>query len=390
MSLLRSCPVCQSTDWEPVGADLSGPGVTSDWRPAPAGVQNVLCRRCGLVANAAGPRGHTTEFYREAYDLLGEQPGSEPLLFRNDEAVGINDPRFEFLMQAGPFQRRGRILEIGAGKGLFLRRWIAHFPEWNACAVEPSQSALKHLRTMVPRAQVFDGPFESSPFWRGPFDLVVALDVLEHVVNPRTFLAEVRKSLGPNGLLFLEVPNFLTNPSDLLCADHLTRFEPETLTSLLRVSGLDVVAVAAPPDRVPMWCLAARGADGAPEIREISRVRQILGGHIQFVHETFASYRECAIDARARRGRMALFGLGIIGLAGILRGHVAKEDLTALLDDNRGLWGSHRLGIPVDGIHSVGERGISHVALAANPCYLYRMVARLRPLPVKLVVPGPA
>ncbi|MGH9305530.1 MAG: methyltransferase domain-containing protein [Acidimicrobiales bacterium] len=43
----------------------------------------------------------------------------------------------------------------------------------------------------------------------GPFDVVVAADVLEHVRSPETLLAQVRARLSPGGWVLVSIPNFV-------------------------------------------------------------------------------------------------------------------------------------------------------------------------------------
>jgi 2-polyprenyl-3-methyl-5-hydroxy-6-metoxy-1,4-benzoquinol methylase len=42
---------------------------------------------------------------------------------------------------------------------------------------------------------------------RGPFDVVIATDVIEHLVNPYEFLRELRKLIADSGVLLLTFPN---------------------------------------------------------------------------------------------------------------------------------------------------------------------------------------
>src|SRR5699024_5022996 len=42
----------------------------------------------------------------------------------------------------------------------------------------------------------------------GPFDVVVAADVLEHVRTPERLLGQIRELLAPGGSLLISIPNF--------------------------------------------------------------------------------------------------------------------------------------------------------------------------------------
>lgn len=48
---------------------------------------------------------------------------------------------------------------------------------------------------------------ENIPLYDGSFDLVLLIEVLEHVMKPEVVLEEIVRVLKPNGILFLTVPN---------------------------------------------------------------------------------------------------------------------------------------------------------------------------------------
>jgi SAM-dependent methyltransferase len=78
------------------------------------------------------------------------------------------------------------------------------------------------------------------------FDIVLLLDVLEHVPNDRAFLASIVGGLlAPGGVLLASVPAypslFARHDVDL---GHHRRYRPDDLLLLLRNAGLDVATTA--------------------------------------------------------------------------------------------------------------------------------------------------
>ena len=99
----------------------------------------------------------------------------------------------------------------------------------------------------------------------GRFDLITAMEVIEHVASPRTFLANLAERLADDGLLILSTPN-RTQWSRLLTitlAEGLGqiprgthRYEdfitPEEMQSMMAAAGLgveDVAGIAVSPSR---------------------------------------------------------------------------------------------------------------------------------------------
>jgi SAM-dependent methyltransferase len=92
----------------------------------------------------------------------------------------------------------------------------------------------------------------------GPFDVVVAGDVLEHLVSPHTLLASVRRCLTKDGSLFVSVPNFahwyprlrvLTGTFDydqrgIIDSGHVRFFTRKSFKALVERAGYQVVRSA--------------------------------------------------------------------------------------------------------------------------------------------------
>ena len=88
----------------------------------------------------------------------------------------------------------------------------------------------------------------------GQFDVVTCMEVIEHVMDPPAFVAELVRHLRPDGLLLLSTPNrtassrlFLVEAAERLgqvprgTHDWNKFLTPEELTTLLADAGLDVV-----------------------------------------------------------------------------------------------------------------------------------------------------
>ncbi|MFP5246216.1 MAG: class I SAM-dependent methyltransferase, partial [Thermoanaerobaculia bacterium] len=96
------------------------------------------------------------------------------------------------------------------------------------------------------------------------FDWIVGGDIVEHLDEPWSFLAELRRVAAPGGHLLLSLPN-LANASiisDLLrgrfdyvymgltCVGHLRFFTRQSLVDMLTIAGWTVVEIT-PQDPVP-------------------------------------------------------------------------------------------------------------------------------------------
>lgn len=168
----------------------------------------------------------------------------------------------EWLREVEQQVGRGRLLEIGAGSGGFVQAALGR--GWRVDATEVSESGLAHLRRTA--ARVFAGDLCDARFDPGSFDVVVSLEVLEHLPEPRPHLAEVARVLRPGGLLLLTTPNFGGLSRRLLGwrwrvidAEHLGYFSSRTLRGELRRLAFDHVSVRSRSLDVTTWSGPAQG-----------------------------------------------------------------------------------------------------------------------------------
>ena len=100
-----------------------------------------------------------------------------------------------------------RILDVGASCGQFLAR----FDGVDVVGTEIDPSEIEHLRRRgVPVEQAYIDPGSPSlPFEDGSFDIVLAGEILEHMVDSEGFLREIARVLRPGGALVLSTPNVL-------------------------------------------------------------------------------------------------------------------------------------------------------------------------------------
>lgn len=140
-----------------------------------------------------------------------------------------------------------RVLDVGAGSGKLVR----HLRACGVCAegLEPSRALFEHFLS-GDRAFTCDmlGSFRRSTSTR--FDVITALDVIEHVADPVEFLREVAELLKPGGALFVSTPDVgsLTAKAfgrrwHFYYPYHLSYFSPKTLTAEAKRHGLTLIDV---------------------------------------------------------------------------------------------------------------------------------------------------
>jgi SAM-dependent methyltransferase len=374
-------PWTGSTNVKPIAR--YSPSVISDGNASPGVSDNYLCLDSGLLFNAAGTRGRETGFYQDDYDLHSESVEAEFVYFDSGKAIGLYDNILNFIRDGVKLGATGRALDIGCGKGMLLNRFQHHFENWSLAAVEPSKNATRFFAKVMPKLQVFEGPFEASPFAREQFDFVMANGVLEHVPSPVAFMKSFASCMRPGGYGFIGVPNLVSNPADLLTLDHLSKLTPNVTREIFRSSGLRVVAETVPTTRVPMWFVVQldEAAAGRPVQVRVEEELQIAERSNDYIKKSFASCDAAVAAARADGRKIAVYGTGLIALGALNHTSLAKKDVLCIYDDNPSLWGQERWGISVRNPEELAtSTEVGHVVISANPCYYQAIEKRIRAL----------
>ena len=165
------------------------------------------------------------------------------------------------------------VLNVGSGPFFELDEVDARERRITICDVDPRAVELaKELHGgKLAGADVIE-PGAPLPYTNDRFDLVVSMDVVEHLPDPSPWLAELFRVTKPGGMLFLTTPNYasrglvtIENTALELIARmqgfsrkalHPSKLTPASLSALLEQSGweridLDILAFG--------WVLAAWG-----------------------------------------------------------------------------------------------------------------------------------
>lgn len=153
----------------------------------------------GLEAGTLAWSEWVKDYYRdvESYDWVDVADnllGLEALFHRN-RARAVR----RLIARFGPFD--GRILDAGCGTGLNLR----HLPA-GSVGIDINPRNIAILRRRLPDHEIVEGDIENLPFSSGSFGAVVCTEVLEHVPQPASAIAEIRRVLRPGGIVIGSVP----------------------------------------------------------------------------------------------------------------------------------------------------------------------------------------
>ncbi|MGY1635251.1 class I SAM-dependent methyltransferase [Geodermatophilus sp. SYSU D00742] len=250
-------------DTEDVVCCLCGVPGTLVHDVAPFGV--VRCPQCALVFISPRLR---PEALQRLYDDVGYfEGGVYGNALSGDDGAGAGGGRLSPAMllqrtwttgrlrlierEHGGAPVGGRLLEVGAGYGLFLA--AARDAGWTTSGVELSRTGVAHARGTL-GLDVFCGQVEDAPLTPG-FDVVCAWDTVEHVPDPLAFWRTARSLVADDGVVLFSTPSYSSLPARLLGTrwwtlkptEHIWHFTPRTHALLLARAGFALTEVVRSP-----------------------------------------------------------------------------------------------------------------------------------------------
>lgn len=222
----------------------------ADWRFGSPGMWHIVrCGTCSLEQTAPRPTGPELKTLYETYYNYGGEKGTRYTGWR-DRFFASRLYRFILKidgdMSFHEERGTGRLLDVGCNEGrnlVFFRRagFNPEGVELNAHAAEAArrrgfmvyETDLAHLEPSL------------------PFDRLVLSNVLEHTLDPRATLADVRRVLAPGGEVWISLPNRRSWQRALFgrrwinwhVPFHITHFDADSLVRLLKESGFDIVSL---------------------------------------------------------------------------------------------------------------------------------------------------
>ena len=197
----------------------------------PIDLELTQCSGCGLVQLNAGP----VDYYRDVIRSGGYSTTMHAL--RHEQ--------YDRFMRLCPIKGR-RIIEVGCGRGEFLRIWREDGFDVDACGIEHDPALVKIARE--------DGLDVSQGFAEdadtrlegGPFDGFCSFNFLEHQPDPNGMLRCIYNNLQSEAYGLITVPS-LEYIVDQECyyeliRDHIAYYSRETFCFLLEKNGFRVLS----------------------------------------------------------------------------------------------------------------------------------------------------
>jgi SAM-dependent methyltransferase len=340
--------------------------VISDGRVIPHALKKLSCVNCGATFHDSSV---SHEDIRRIYDSEYTLSGVAP---KSDAARAVAYAQWVRTECSVPRS----IFEVGCGSGALLREFSTIWPEAVCFGVDPALPSPDRRDTKL---RLERGFVEDVPNDAGMFDLIVAVNVIEHTSNPGRFLASLQTRLSPGGRMLIVCPSAETPPNaELLFFDHLYSLTTNSLTAAVAGTPLIARSQSLAPLAIGDFQMVTFDATGrASELRLPQEAFSDLWSRRDSYLKAWHDLDQILLNRSQSFPRLVAFGGG--QTAALLRAYAprtwARLELI-VLDDVEEAW---TLGIPIDSYtNAVQGLGAAGILIAAVPRAQTALAERLR------------
>jgi SAM-dependent methyltransferase len=206
----------------------------------------VRCGECGLVRLDPHPTPDELHRYYPATYWFAPDESAVSRLEESYRRIVLRD-HVQFVSQAlRHSSARGPLLDAGCGGGLFLG--IMRERGFRVIGLDFSREAAA-IAWRRQQAAAVCATLENAPFRDASLGALTMFHVLEHLYDPRVYLAAAHRLLQPDGRLVIQVPNAACWQFRILgrawngvdIPRHLFDFRDRDVEKLLESAGFEVV-----------------------------------------------------------------------------------------------------------------------------------------------------
>ncbi|WP_031480997.1 class I SAM-dependent methyltransferase [Maridesulfovibrio frigidus] len=236
---IRKCSLCLSPSVEEL-PEIQLKGVTSDCNPWPCSGVFCICRDCGHIQKKMTSRWlkDVANIYSE-YNSYPLSEAKEQLVYDNGMPISRNKRLLNLFSKEITLPATGKILDIGCGKGQFLRCFSEMYNGWDLFGCDQQEDLRSEIMSIPKACNYYTQNFEKID---EKFNFISLLYVIEHLFEPVEMLRSIKDKLHDGGVVFIQTGDLKVNPFDLAVVDHCSYFTLSTLEQLMRQAGFKIIA----------------------------------------------------------------------------------------------------------------------------------------------------
>ncbi len=371
MNNKTKCPICKKKKFKKFFQ--SKISLTSDRNLVKKNSDVGYCYKCKVILNSTGCR-NQKKFYYDEYNLLGKKANEEFRIYSEKNSGSESEIMANYFFENYKKPHEGKLLEVGAGKGLFLKHINKLLPKMDLYGLEPSKNAAHYFKKNLPKVKFDQNSLELSKFRKMKFDVIVSTGVIEHVNNPDEFLKITCKLLKPNGTMFLCLPNFESKVDDLILYDHLSKLTKYSLNLMFDKHNLKLIKQNISKKRVWIWNVLKK-VNNKIKLKRNNNDIKILKQHVLNFNKMDNAY----LRYTDKKKDLTFYGIGNSGFYFYFKYlNKFKNKIKYILLDNDSLRNSYLFGAKIISRKDIKKYNINSIYISANPCYHSLMRKKLK------------
>lgn len=204
----------------------------------------VKCRECGLVRINPRPTDSIIPLlYKPPCFKSNIDTAFDSISRINSMANCCRSQKIE------QYVKQGRILDIGCGKGFFLK--FMEQRGWKVSGIEFSQEHIDYAKNTFNLSDINSETWPDAALKIDKADVVTMFHVIEHMPYPRESISAVSDTLLSDGILVIETPNINSVPSKIFGSHwvtldaprHLALYSLRTLSEVVEKAGFRIMDI---------------------------------------------------------------------------------------------------------------------------------------------------
>ena len=122
------------------------------------------------------------------------------------DVVDLTTLRLKYCIESFPPRKNLKILEVGCGQGAFMATIAVNLKEFKGFGIDISKNAIKNAKKSHQKIVYLVSDAQNIPFKDKYFDVIIVIDVLEHLDDVRGTLKEIKRILKNDGVFHCHVP----------------------------------------------------------------------------------------------------------------------------------------------------------------------------------------